>query len=191
MHDIVKKLPPAAFVLALLCFVLPFVTFSCQGQKVITLNGLQLVTGTSIQQPQMFGPPQSQRVAPEPLAILAFLALIAGVPLSFLKGQKGAMASTVISGLAFIFLAAMASKLGSDATRQGGGAIQVSFEAGFYFTLLLILAALGAGVFAILQARGSPLVVSAGGGGSKFCAQCGARNEAGDLFCQECGAKFP
>lgn len=52
-----KKAIPAILGLALICFFLPFVTVSCQGQKLMTFSGIQLVTGTTIQEPQMFGPP--------------------------------------------------------------------------------------------------------------------------------------
>lgn len=190
MEGIAKKIPPAAFVLALLCFTLPFVTFSCQGQKIMSFSGLQLVTGTTIQQPQMFGPPQAQRTGPEPLAILAFLSLIVGLPLSFLRGKKGAAASAVVSGLGFIFLAAMKSKVDADAMRQGGGAVQVSFEAGFYLTLILILGAIGASVFVLAQGKQTQSAHPKSDGGYKFCTQCGARNAASDVFCKECGAKF-
>jgi len=49
-------------------FFLPFVTFSCQGQPVASLSGIQLATGTRIQQPQVFGPPKEHQVDVEPLA---------------------------------------------------------------------------------------------------------------------------
>jgi hypothetical protein len=67
-----KRLSPAIFVLVLICFFLPFMTFSCQGERVLSLSGIQLVTGTSVPQAQMFGPPKSERMNAEPLAVFPF-----------------------------------------------------------------------------------------------------------------------
>lgn len=190
MEGVARKLSPAAFVLTLVCFFLPFVTFSCQGQKIASFSGIQLATGTTIEQPQMFGPPKTQKVDAEPLAVLALLSVLAGAGLSFLKGKKGAVSSAALAGLGIILLGALKSKVDGDALRQGGGAIQVSYEAGFYLVILFLLAAIGAGVYALLAGKGIHLPALQGSGNSKFCAQCGARNTSGDLFCKECGAKF-
>jgi hypothetical protein len=190
VHNIINKVPPAALVTALICFFLPFVTFSCQGQKIVSLTGIQLVTGSSIQQPQMFGPPTTQKLDPEPLAIAAFFSVIVGLGLSFMKRKKGVFGSSFLAGLGLVCLLALKSKLDNDALRQGGGAIQVQYEVGFYLLLLLLLASIGASVLAWLQAKGKPMIAFKGGGADKFCTQCGARNISSDLFCKECGAKF-
>jgi hypothetical protein len=189
MEGVTRKLSPAALVLALLCFFLPFVTFSCQGQKVASFSGIQLATGTTIRQPQVFGQPKSEKVNAEPLAVLALLAVVAGVGLSFLKGKKGAVGSTALAVLGVIFLAALKSKLDGDALRQGGGAIQVDYGAGYYLSLVFLLAAVGTSIYAFMAGRGFRLSALHRSGG-KFCTQCGARIAAGNLFCKECGAKI-
>jgi hypothetical protein len=171
-------------VLALICFFLPFVSFSCQGMKVASFSGIQLVTGTTIQQPQMFGPPTAQKVGAEPLAVLAFLCGIAGLGLSFLKGKNSAIPSTpppptslreaeqgrslrdgersrtvapaLAGGLAAIFLLALKSKLEGDALKQGGGAIQVQFAAGYWAVLVLFLAAVALNIFLLMHGRRLP-----------------------------------
>ncbi len=186
---IARKISPAAFILSLVCFVLPFVAFSCQGQKVASFSGIQLATGTTIQQPQMFGPPKSEKVGAEPLAALALLCVLAGAGLSFLKGKKGAVSSAALAGLGVILLAALTSKLDGDAIRQSGGAVQVNYEVGFYLVIVFLLSAIGAGVYALLAGKGIRLPALVGSGNSKFCVQCGARYACGDLFCKECGAK--
>ena len=43
-----RKLPPAAYLLALICFLLPFVEVSCNGQKVVSLTGIQLLAGPQV-----------------------------------------------------------------------------------------------------------------------------------------------
>jgi hypothetical protein len=186
-----KKLPPVVFVLALICFLLPFVTFSCQGQRILSLSGLQLVTGASIDQPQMFGPPQSQKMSPEPLAILAFLCGAGGLVLSLRKGRASTIASAAVGGVATVVLLALKSKIDGDALSKGGGVIQVNYDIGFYAVLLLFLAAAGLSVFLLIQGKAVPLPVLKPAGGDKFCTQCGSRNLSTDAFCKECGAKFP
>lgn len=190
MESATRKLSPAVFVLALICFFLPFVTFSCQGEKIASFSGIQLATGTTIQQPQVFGPPKSQKVDAEPLALLALLSVLAGVGLSLLRGKKGAVSSVVPGGLGVILLGALKSKVDGDALRQGGGAIQVSYGAGLYLVIVFLLAAIGIGVYALLAGKGIRLPALQGSRNSRFCAQCGARNTSGDPFCKECGARF-
>ena len=190
MGGVAKGLSPAAFVLTLVCFFLPFVTFSCQGQKVARFSGIQMVTGTTIKQPQMFGPPKSQKVDPEPLAVLAFLSVLAGAGLSFIRGKKGALSSGVLAVVGVILMAALKSKLDNQVLQQTSGAIQVNYGAGYYLSLVFLLAAAGASFYALLAGKGIRLPAIQGRGGGKFCTQCGARNTASNMFCKECGSKF-
>lgn len=191
MKGLARKLPPPTFLLALLCFFLPFVTFSCSGQKVATFSGIQLATGTTLQRPQAFGPSESQRIDPEPLAVLALLAALAGLGASFVKGKKGAVGSTVLAGWGVILLLALKSRLDNEALSQAGGAIQVNYEAGFYLVMAFLLAAAGASAYVLFQGKHIQLPALKGAADSKFCAQCGARNAASDSFCGECGLRFP
>lgn len=190
MESNVKRASPAIFVLALICFFLPFVTFSCQGQKVLSLSGIQLVTGSSVQQPQMFGPPKSQNMDPEPVAIFAFLCGVLGLALSFLKGRAGTIAPAAAGGLGAILLLAMRSFIEGDVLKQGAGVIQANYEAGLYVVVTLFLAAVALNIFVLVQSKGLSLPVLKAGGDSKFCTQCGSRNLNTDAFCKECGAKI-
>ncbi len=190
MKSNAKKLSPAIFILVLICFFLPFVTFSCQAQKVLGLSGVQLVTGTSVPQPQMFGPPKSEQMNAEPFAVLAFLCGILGLGLSFLRGRTGAIAPAAMGGLGAILLLALKSKIEGDVLNKSGGVIQVNYEVGFYMVLILFLAALALNIFVLLQGQGLPMSGLKTGGGSKFCTQCGSRNLSTDAFCKECGAKL-
>ena len=60
--------------------LLPFMTVSCQSQKIYSFSGTQLVTGTSIEQKNSFsGSSTKQQVNGEPLASLALACSIVGV----------------------------------------------------------------------------------------------------------------
>lgn len=50
----VRHVSPAAFGFVVLCFLLPFVTLSCPGGS-FTFSGVQLATGTTIEEPGLFG----------------------------------------------------------------------------------------------------------------------------------------
>ena len=185
-----KKLSAAAFALALICFVLPFVTFSCQGQKVFTLSGIQMVTGTTFQQPQMLGPPKQEKIEAEPLATLAFMAALAGLVVSFLRGKFGAIPAAASGGLGVVFLMALQSKLDGDTLQRGQGVLQINSEYGFYMAVVLFAAALLINGYILVQGTVVSPSAPRGSPGSRFCPQCGARNAASDLFCKECGVKF-
>ena len=190
MKDFVRKLSPAAFVLAFVCFFLPFVTFSCQGQTVASLSGFQLATGTKIRQPQVFGPPKEHKVEAEPLATVALLSVIAGVVLSFLRGKKWSVGSAALGALGVILLAALKSKLDGDALRQGGGVLQVSYGAGYYLCLAFLLSAVGTSIYSLVAGKGNRLASPLTTGDTKFCTQCGTKNATSNLFCKQCGSKF-
>src|SRR5207245_11091900 len=106
-----KNASRAIFVLALISFFLPFVTFSCQGQKVATFSGIQLMTGTTIQQPQMFGSPKEQKMGAEPLAVLAFLCGIAGLAVSFFETRGRAIAPAIAGGHELLVIGALRFKV--------------------------------------------------------------------------------
>ncbi len=153
MQSETKKFSPAVFGFALLCFFLPFVSVSCQRQKVISFTGIQLVMGTTIEQPQMFGPRQVERVDPEPLAILAFLAGLAGLGVSFLKDKKTALAPALIGGVGAVCLFSLKLKFDSDIQRQAAGILQVDYDIGFWLVLLMYLAAVALNVSIFVQNR--------------------------------------
>jgi len=206
------KLSPGAFGFALLCFFLPFVTVSCQRQKVMSFTGVELVMGTTINQPQMFGPSKVERVDPEPLAILAFLAGLAGLGLSFLKTQKSAVAPAIVAGAGAVCLLLLKSKFDSQILGKSGGMLQVDYDVGFWLVLVLYLAAVAMNGFVFVETIKGPeeqtaaveVALSSAAGPrtpetgstpvasevveSRFCSQCGKPIELRSKFCAECGA---
>lgn len=187
----IKKAIPAILALALICFFLPFVTVSCQGQKLMTLSGIQLVTGTTIQEPQMFGPPKPMKLSAEPLAVAAFLCGLVGLAVGLIGKGRGQTVAAALAALAAVFLLILKSRVESEAIKQAGGLFQVEFGGGYWATLALFLATVGAGLFPSQTSVPLPTRKSGGGGlDGRFCTQCGAKNSSANLFCEECGAKF-
>ena len=202
----VKRLSPAIFGIALICFFLPWVNVSCQGQKVITLSGIQLVTGTTIEEPKMFrelkgfshpyikepgrSSEEYNKIKGEVLAILTFLATIGGLSLSFLKRKKGTLGPAIAGGIGTILLLLLSAKLNNDIFQQGQGLLQLDYRIGFYLTLILFLLAIGVNVYSIVQVKEGSSFSFTGKRYYKFCTQCGSKNATDNAFCSECGSKF-
>ena len=148
------RLSPAAFGAALLCFFLPFLTVTCQGQEVATLTGVQLVTGTDIQQQTPLGPSQKQHVDNEPLALVAVLCAVAGAGIGFLRDRRAGIASAVAGIAGAVSLWMMKSKFEERILSQGNRALAVEFGNGFYLALVFLLVGAALGAYAFWQFRG-------------------------------------
>lgn len=183
-----KKLSPAIFGIALICFFLPWVNVSCQGQKVMSFSGIQLVTGTTIEEPQMFGGKQKRKIKGEMLAVLTFLSVIAGLVLSLLKNKKGTIGTIASGGTGAILVLLLKFKLDSDIQKETAGMLQLNYDVGFYLVLLLFIAVAGINAYSIMQYKGMTLSqITNQSPGFKFCSQCGARADSNAAFCSECG----
>jgi len=140
-NDNPKKFSPVFFAFALFCFLLPFLTVSCPGGRA-TLSGYELVTGTQI---------NGQKVTSEPLAVLAFVAVLLGLGMSFSR-RKEAMIGTGIAGaVAAVILLILQSKVSRDVANESGGTATVSYEIGYW---LAVLALAGGAAFSFyIQSR--------------------------------------
>lgn len=118
-----SSVSPAIFVASILSFALPFISVSCNGQKVASFAGVELAAGTTVNQPQTFGPPRKQTVNPEPTATIAAFLAVLGIGLSFI-GPKGAIATGVTGALGAISLLFMKSQVDNRIFNQGHGMFQ-------------------------------------------------------------------
>lgn len=140
------------FVGSALCFFLPFVTVSCGGVTAFTVTGQQLVTGTTLVQPQPFGPPQTQKVGADPFAVVAGLCALAGIALSLI-GRKIASGAAVSGGVGAVALLIMRSRLDDQLQKQGEGLAKATYETGFTLAVLILIAGAAWNVYLFLQGR--------------------------------------
>ncbi|MFZ6017846.1 MAG: zinc-ribbon domain-containing protein [Nitrospirota bacterium] len=187
-NHMLRKISPAIFGIALICFFLPWVNVSCAGQKVAAFKGIQLVTGTTIEVPGIYEDKKVEKVKGEVLAILVFLSAVIGFVLSFLKGKKGNLGPAIVGGFGTILLLLLTVKLDNDISREGEGMLQLNYTVGFYLTLILFLSAIGINIYSMVREKAGVLSqnkkvkIQA-----KFCAHCGAKLESDSAFCPECG----
>jgi hypothetical protein len=154
--------------IALLGFLLPWVTVSCSGNVILEATGLQLMTGDPQPAGMLEGADRSQMDDPEPAigVILACVAAALGLGLSFvLKGKQAAgaiLAGAVLTiGLSYYSLESLrtemtreASEQEDDMARAVANAIRIEKQEGFWVTVG------GAGVGGVLA-----LIVLVGAGG--------------------------
>jgi hypothetical protein len=196
------------FVGSALCFFLPFVTVSCGGVTAFTLTGRQLATGTTLTQPQPFGPPQTQKVSPDPFAVAAGLCALAGIALSLI-GRRLASAAAVSGGVGAVSLLIMRSRLNDQLQTQGQGLAKATYETGFTLTVLLLVAAAAWNVYLFLQIRrigeANRMAPATGQSGNdhspaqnvspplslesqgRICRHCARPIRANARFCESCG----
>lgn len=187
-----KKISPALFGIALICFLLPFVNLTCQGSKVASLTGLQLVAGGKMEVPTMGGGKQYQKFKGEPMALIAFLCGLAGVGLSFLKGKKNNGITAVAGVMGIIFLFILKSSMEDEVLKNAGGMVQTDYAIGFYFVLLFYISAVSVNAYSFLSARpeSSALLEIREENEVKYCPQCGTSKTEASKFCGHCGAQF-
>ncbi|HMG48070.1 MAG TPA: hypothetical protein VK614_11485 [Allosphingosinicella sp.] len=170
-----------AKVIALLLFVLPWVTISCAEQPLITMSGVDLATGHVMMHNPMTGATESPPGASggDIWVILAALLILAGLAASFvLKGRNGLIANMAGAGLAAAALAytvlvriphearsgnaAGAASSGGPSPEQIAQMIQVKVQIGFWLTLLALVAAIVLDVLAMK--RSAPAAAAVGEG---------------------------
>jgi len=146
MKEEIKRMSPAVYVVILICFFLPFTHISCAGERIATLTGLQLVTGTTIEESlsASFGEKEeSKKIHPEPLALLTLIIAIIGFGVSSFKGRKSSLLAALIGGLGLVSLLCLKAKIDNEVLREGEGILRVEYGFGFWLILLLFLFAIG------------------------------------------------
>jgi hypothetical protein len=126
------------FVLGIGCFFMTFVQVSCGGTILGSFTGVNLAVGTSIPEPQMFGPAKMHTVPPDIPVTLALAAGVAGLALATRRKVKPAgIAAFVGAGLLMLFKSHTESSL----LAQGAGMLHAEYGYGFWGALVAYAAA--------------------------------------------------
>jgi hypothetical protein len=147
----IKKFSPAFYGVIILLFFLPFVNLSCSGQTIMSLTGLQLITGAEYSEANMFGQnmfennnnanmKNNREIESQPLALLAFVMAIAGLIISLGKKKLTYLLCLIISALGAVFLFLLKINIDGDAELNGQGIVKLEYQAGYWLSLLVFIA---------------------------------------------------
>jgi hypothetical protein len=151
--DQIKKFSPAAFIIIIFCFFMPFVSITCSGQKVVSLTGIKLITGGEYKTQSMFDKKETpedesefkkdlekeQNIDPQPMALFALLMAIIALVLSFIQQKVPALICMIVSILGAAFLLLLKANLDSDIPSDAELVIQVEYQFWYWFALLLFI----------------------------------------------------
>jgi hypothetical protein len=171
-----------AKVVALLLFVLPWITISCAETPLITMSGVDLVTGHVTMTNPMTGATESPpgQDGRDMYAVIGALLIILALVASFLlKGARGALVAAVGSAAAAAILAydifvRIPGEVRANPAAAAGGAggaggpsaeqiaqmIQVHVQIGFWLVLAALAAAVVLNVLA-MKGKAAPAAVAA------------------------------
>ncbi len=153
MLTIIKKISPVPFAVMLICFFLPWLNLTCDGKHYTSFTGMELVTGTKVEQQSMYGTGKYKKVDPEPMAIVALALAIIGIVFSFIK-KSGFNLAAGITGIAtFIVLLILKSTVEKEIFDQVGRGVEVIWLFGFWFTLIISLIAAALNVLFYLRSK--------------------------------------
>ena len=147
----VKKFSPAFYGVIIILFFMPFVNLSCGGQTIMSVTGFQLITGTEISPTGMFGgemnssdelnTDEKKEIESQPLALLAFVAAIIGLVISFFKMRMTALSNIVVSAAGVVFLLLLKVSLDGnpDLNVSGQNVITLDYQFAYWFSIILFI----------------------------------------------------
>ncbi len=151
------KASPACYLGLLLAFILPFLDFSCQEHKLVSMNGYEVAFGTELEMKSpLDGSISKEKVNPTPLVAIAFILGLVAAGVALKSGIGGA----VCAGISVLCLLIAQSSISKDALRESQGMVSVNFLIGYYVSLLLLVAGGILGV--ITSKKRSPAQAPAG-----------------------------
>jgi hypothetical protein len=157
------KWRPAFFAVALICFFLPFVTVSCTtpDADIATLSGVQLAVGYTIDDSDFTSSVSTDETSGrELLALVALVAVVVGLGVSFLRSRAGAVTATIAGAVALLALIALMIKLNRDVASNGEGIVRIKYSIFYYLTILV---SLGAAIFNGMLVRSDDPAVAVDG----------------------------
>jgi hypothetical protein len=202
MEELKKFLNPLLFVIVIICFFLPFFNITCQEQKVASISGFELITGTtistngpnkgisgiSVQQTEIDNALKKDSVSSEPLAVIAFLFAVGGLILSLFKKFSGigSAIAGLLGGFSLILLSSVISEniLGKIQYQP----LAVECGNGFYLAVLFFFILLLYNAYLFFhKEKYKPVEDYSFDVSMTFCPHCGAENDTAGIYCNKCG----
>ena len=203
MEELKRFLNPLFFVIVIISFFLPFFNITCQQQKIASITGFELITGTTIStnglNKGLTGLPQNEQnatkkdtVSAEPLAWIVLLLAIGGLIISFFEkfSDIGSAVAALLGGLSLIFLNSTITDNVLGKTQYQP--LTVECGTGYYMVLILFILLLiyNAYLFIMRVLYKPEEKIHSYGAQMRFCPQCGSENDMVSIYCNTCGSKI-
>jgi hypothetical protein len=203
MEEFKRIINPILFLIIIICFFLPFFNLTCQQQKIASVTGFDLISGTTISTnsinkemkglsiPEINKGIKTEEVSPEPLALIAFLLAVIGMILSFFGNisEIGASIAGLLGILVLIFLSSFISDdiLGKVQYQP----LAVECATGFYLALIFFITALIYNAYLFyLRYKSIPANMPTLDERMIICPTCGTVNDQVSLYCNKCGGSM-
>ena len=202
MEELKKFLNPLFFVIVIICFLLPFFNLTCQEQKIASITGFELITGTtissnsqnkglngiSIPQNEISKAIKTDSVAPEPLALVALLLAVGGLIISFFEkfSDIGSASAGLLGGLALIFLSSLITDNILGKVHIQPLAVECGTDYYIAITFFIILLIYNGYLF-YQRNIFKPSDIESISSRMRFCPQCGSMNDMVSIYCNKCG----
>jgi len=203
MEELKKILNPVLFLIIIICFFLPFFNLTCQQQKIGSVTGFELISGTTISTdgmnkgmknlsvPEFNKEIKSEEVSPEPLALVALLLAFAGLIISFFGkiSDIGGAAAGLLGLLALIFLN---SFIADDILgKVHYPPLAIECATGFYICLIFFILVLVYNAYLFyLRFQFATTDTTTLDERMRICPACGTVNDKVSLYCNKCGGNM-
>lgn len=205
MEELKKFLNPIIFIIIIISFFLPFFNITCQQQKIASISGFELITGstistnspkrelteTAIPQNDITKGIKTNIISPEPLALIAFLMAVAGLIFSFFEkfSTIGSAIAGLLGGLLLIFLNSVITD--SVLGKINYQPIAVECGTGFYLAIILNIILIIYNIYLFAQRNMyKPVELHSSEARMRLCPQCGLENDVVSLYCNKCGSRM-
>jgi len=186
-----QRISTGSFGLIVLLFLLPWNTVSCGHEKVASFTGMDLTLGKAM---PSGGMSEDTPKIQDWRAVAALMICVVGMLTGFLLKERVVNIVQAVGGWAGgILLCLLKGKWDHDIMAQGGGAVTIDYQFGFWAAILifLIIGTVNILSFLGLLNKVNPDLAKAlslkGRVKPDFCSQCGAKVLSGSSFCAECG----
>lgn len=156
----------AAKIIAVVGFLLPWVTYSCAGQPLATLSGVDLAIGQFTVHNPANGAAEHHSVSPNLWLIAALVVIALGLLAGFIVKGSNAVTLVLASSLGALALSFVGMQVAhirdqhqapsnnaQQLNRAAPAAVQISNRCGYYITLLSLAGAAGACVLSFTRGR--------------------------------------
>lgn len=133
-----RSLIPLLFAAVIIFFFFNFFTVSCGGQKVGSVTGINLVTGTELKDRDMFSGRETkgEKIPSSAWAIIAFGAAIIGLGAFLIKEKREALIGTGAGAIGFGSLLILQFAIKNAIEKKAEGAIQTDFQFAYWAALI-------------------------------------------------------